>query len=38
MKEKGFFDDADRLKKLSELGDSLEKLKEHIEWNDFQNR
>jgi hypothetical protein len=27
MKQKGFFDEADRLKKLSELGDSLEKLK-----------
>ncbi len=36
MKQKGFFDEADRLKKLSELGDSLEKLNEHIEWNDFQ--
>jgi IS5 family transposase len=36
MKQKGFFDEADRLKKLSELGDSLEKLNEHIEWEDFR--
>jgi len=36
MKQKGLFDEADRLRKLSELGDSLEKLNENIEWNDFQ--
>jgi len=36
MKQKGFSDEADRLKKLSELGDSLERINEHIEWNDFQ--
>ena len=36
MKQKGFFDEADRLRKISELGDSLEKLNEHIEWKDFQ--
>ena len=36
MKQKGFFDEADRLKKLSELGDNLEKLNEHVEWEDFR--
>ena len=36
MKQKGFFDEADRLNKLSELGDSLEKLNNHIEWEDFR--
>jgi len=36
MKQKGFFDEADRLNKLGELGDSLEKLNKHIEWEDFR--
>ena len=36
MKQKGFFDETDRLKKLSELGDALEKLNKHINWNDFR--
>src|SRR5215469_15268849 len=36
MKQKGFFDEADRLKKLSALGDTLEKLNEHITWEDFR--
>ena len=36
MKQKGFFDEDDRLKKLSELGDSLEKLNKHINWEDFR--
>jgi len=36
MKQKGLFDEADRLKKLSKLGDSLEKLNEHIEWDIFE--
>ena len=36
MKQKGFFDEADRLNKLSELGDSLEKLNKHIEWETFR--
>jgi IS5 family transposase len=36
MKQKGFFDEADRLNKLSELGDSLEKLNNHINWEDFR--
>ena len=31
MKQRGFFDEAGRRRKLSELGDSLEKLNEHIE-------
>jgi IS5 family transposase len=36
MEQKGFFDEADRLKKISALGDSLEKLNKHIEWEDFR--
>jgi len=36
MKQKGFFDETDRLRKLSELGDSLEKLNKHIVWEDFR--
>jgi IS5 family transposase len=36
MKQKGFFDEAERLNKLSELGDSLEKLNDHIEWDEFR--
>jgi IS5 family transposase len=36
MKQKGFFDETDRLRKLSELGDSLEKLDKHIRWEDFR--
>jgi IS5 family transposase len=36
MKQKGFFDESDRLNKLSELGDSLEKLNKHIEWEKFR--
>jgi IS5 family transposase len=36
MKQKGFFDETDRLRKLSELGDSLEKLNENIIWEDFR--
>ena len=36
MKQKGFFDETDRLRKLSELGDSLEKLNKHINWEDFR--
>src|SRR5215510_1763330 len=36
MKQKGFFDETDRLNKLSELGDSLEKLNKHINWEDFR--
>ena len=36
MKQKGFFDEEDCLKKLSGLGDPLEKLNEFIEWEDFR--
>jgi len=36
MKQKGFFDENDRLNKLSELGDSLEKLNKHIQWENFR--
>ena len=36
MEQKGFFDEADRLKKISELGDTLEKLNNHIEWDIFK--
>jgi IS5 family transposase len=38
MKQKGLFDEDERLKKLSELGDTLEKLNEHIEWEDFRKK
>jgi IS5 family transposase len=36
MKQQGLFDEADRLRRLSELGDSLEKLNRHIKWEDFR--
>ena len=36
MKQKGFFDENDRLKELSELGDPLEKLNKYIQWEDFR--
>ena len=36
MKQKGFFDEEDCLKKLSVLGDPLEKLNEFINWEDFR--
>jgi len=36
MKQKGFFDEEDCLKKLSWLGDPLEKLNEFIDWEDFR--
>jgi IS5 family transposase len=32
MKQKGFFDETDRLQELSRLGDPLEKLNMHIKW------
>jgi len=32
MKQKGFFDENDRLAEISKLGDPLEKLNEHINW------
>ena len=36
MKQKGFFDEESCLKKLSGLGDPLEKLNEFIDWDDFR--
>jgi IS5 family transposase len=36
MKQKGFFDEDERLRKLSKLGDSLERLNEHIKWEEFR--
>lgn len=36
MKQKGFFDEEECLKKLSMLGDPLEKLNEYINWEDFR--
>jgi len=32
MKQKGFFDETDRLQELSELGDPLEKLNKYMNW------
>src|SRR5215469_5517723 len=36
MNQKGFFDEEDCLKKLSRLGDPLEKLNEFINWEQFR--
>ena len=36
MKQKGFFDENDRLEELSKMGDPLEKLNKFIQWNDFR--
>jgi IS5 family transposase len=36
MKQKGFFDENDRLAELSKIGDPLEKLNKHINWEDFR--
>jgi IS5 family transposase len=36
MKTHGFFDEEERLKRLSELGDSLEKLDNYIDWENFR--
>jgi len=36
MKQKGFFDEEDCLKKLSKLGDPLEKLNEFMQWEQFR--
>jgi IS5 family transposase len=36
MKQKGFFDEAEKLEKLSSLGDSLEKLNKYIDWERFR--
>ncbi|MFV0551264.1 MAG: hypothetical protein ACK5L6_04990 [Anaerorhabdus sp.] len=36
MKQLGFYDESTRLKKLSNLGDNLEKLKKTIDWYIFR--
>jgi len=36
MKQKGLFDEEDRLRVLSKLGDTLEKLNEKINWEIFK--
>jgi len=36
MKQHGLFDEAERLQKLSKLGDSLEKLNKYIDWESFR--
>jgi hypothetical protein len=37
MKQKGFFDENDRLEELSKLGDPLEKLNRHINWEGLRD-
>jgi len=36
MKQKGFFDEKNRLEDLSKLGDPLEKLNKHIAWENIR--
>jgi IS5 family transposase len=36
MKQKGFFDETDRLQELSRLGDPLEKLNKNIKWEELR--
>jgi hypothetical protein len=36
MKQHGFFDENDRLKELSNMGDSLERLNLYIDWEQFR--
>jgi len=36
MKQKGFFDETDRLQELSKLGDPLEKLNKYINWESLR--
>ncbi|MDR0499053.1 MAG: IS5/IS1182 family transposase, partial [Holophagales bacterium] len=36
MKQKGFFDEDNRLEELSKLGDPLEKLNRHVSWDGLQ--
>jgi hypothetical protein len=36
MKRHGFFDEHDRLKGLSKLGDPLERLNTYIDWEQFR--
>jgi len=37
MKQKGFFDENDRLKEISKLGDPLEKLNKYIKWEGLRD-
>jgi IS5 family transposase len=36
MKQKGFFDETDKLRELSNLGDPLEKLNKFMKWDQFK--
>ena len=36
MKQKGFFDENDRLQEISKLGDPLEKLNKFVQWENFR--
>jgi len=36
MKQKGFFDENDRLAELSKIGDPLEKLNKYVQWEIFR--
>ncbi|MDR3130221.1 MAG: transposase [Treponema sp.] len=36
MKQHGFFDENDRLKELSKMGDPLERLNLYIDWEQFR--
>jgi len=36
MKQKGFFDENDRLEELSRLGDPLEKLNKYMNWESLR--
>jgi IS5 family transposase len=38
MKQKGFFDENDRLAELSKMGDPLEKLNDHVKWENFREK
>jgi len=38
MKQRGFFDENDRLKEISRLGDPLERLNVTINWESFRHR
>jgi hypothetical protein len=35
MKQKGFFDENERLAELSKIGDPLEKLNKYMQWENF---
>ena len=36
MKQRGFFDEDNRLSRLSEMGDPLEKVSQAVEWEIFR--